>query len=338
MIFNHASLSPCIGSFDLFLCLFFFLCFFFKMLATSSGGRLSLHLHFDVNKTVIMDDAASKQPLIFSLQSILAENTKGRVEEGQWRADCNGDLTYADYTRDYCERRDGKKLRGIFVEEGQPGAHLRPHLEKMLGKCERFNYFADSFVSLVKWLRANEAAFDWRMYFRTFGTDLPDVIKHWNALCDELEMPDRKIVDEHHVGRFSRVSRSHSVLKFQNQTLSGMTEILKHFHDESAKRATLALREDYEFWATNGEARDSGKLLLLDPSATNIISVFFDDNAHGKDHKNILDVRSLGSDGQFVCLPDAEARDKFFVYVDPEAAILDDEYYIKKVQSFVKKI
>lgn len=61
-----------------------------------------MHLHFDVNKTVIMNDEASGQSLEEAIENILAEEYRGREDEkdGGWVLDHpDGDLTYGDWTR-----------------------------------------------------------------------------------------------------------------------------------------------------------------------------------------------------------------------------------------------
>jgi hypothetical protein len=76
-----------------------------------------LHLHFDVNKTIIMSDAASGQSLEHSLASIFAEEESFRGTPdaaGNWKMqETDGQETYGDYSR----RRYSKDESKVKVGE-----------------------------------------------------------------------------------------------------------------------------------------------------------------------------------------------------------------------------
>lgn len=94
-----------------------------------------------------------------------------------------------------------------------------------------------------------------------------------------------------------------------------------------AQRAhTLALRDDYAFWARHRFTAAAGKPLrvhLRDPARQDL---FFDDNVHDDD-AHIIDAR----DPRGRALPWGSVRDQHVLRVDPYRAILEEDYFTRQL-------
>ncbi|CAJ1358383.1 unnamed protein product [Effrenium voratum] len=86
-------------------------------------------------------------------------------------------------------------------------------------------------------------------------------------------------------------------------------------------------QDDWAWWAWNGEKSIAGKLLTVFPEEDDVKQVFFDDNVHHRDPR-IVDCRF--PDGKQV--PASEAIDKLCCKVNSVEAIIDDEYFLRKLQ------
>lgn len=297
-------------------------------------GSFVAHVHFDVNKTIIMSDAGSGQTLEMSLQNILAENALGKVDDKSktWRYcdDGGGDVFYADFTRMYCGKEEAKHLRSTFCEEGHAGWPLRQRYELLLRRVQEQGYFVRSFVRCMEWLkcmREEGQISDFRIYIRTFGQDLDHLVPQFNTMCDALSLVDKKIDSSTSRGAFQRASRVHSDLQLPHKTLSGYRAICDFFNDGATH--TLALREDYSFWRDNELHRHAGKLLFVDNDHKRR-HIFFDDNCYGRHDSNIVDVRQ--GDDYTTPVADGDARDTYFVEVNPLEAIEQENYFVRHLE------
>lgn len=75
-------------------------------------------------------------------------------------------------------------------------------------------------------------------------------------------------------------------------------------------------------------AADAGKLFLIDESDQSTHQIFFDDNISEDPQCSIVDIRNAFTGEK---IEYKEAIDKYMVQVEPNKAILDDNYFIKKL-------
>ena len=193
-----------------------------------------LHLHFDVNKTIIFSDEASGQSVADVVASILAENRGGHGEGEVWvlGEGGQGPLSYGAWTR--ARLGDGpaaKALRQAFVDPGAPGAALAPEAARLAAEVRRQqtrHYFAASFVRLAEWLAAQPRP--WSVFFRTFGSDLPDVVRHWNALVARLGVAQQHAIQADRMGKFTRPDQGDDVPPPHQVTLAGCATVAIALH------------------------------------------------------------------------------------------------------------
>lgn len=94
------------------------------------------------------------------------------------------------------QKRACRRVRSTFVDAGQLGERFLPTLQAMLAKMQlplhaqsRADLFphghqalAPSYFALLRHLVSSGR--DFAVVFRTFGTDLPEVVMEHNAFCE----------------------------------------------------------------------------------------------------------------------------------------------------------
>ncbi|KAL6076129.1 DM10 domain-containing protein [Balamuthia mandrillaris] len=183
----------------------------------SSSSKPRLVLHFDVNKTLLMADAAEGKDLDQCLNNFLADTCFGRVveEDGEqkryrWEAVSDepkvgpappGLLSYFHFVEKHAtNKQQHKQMRDTFTHIGQPGRKYSSFLLRLKQKLllkpqkeqereeeeeeeeQRYHVIVPSFYRLLRHLKETERSFT--LVFRTFGEDLPKLQKEFNAFCE----------------------------------------------------------------------------------------------------------------------------------------------------------
>ena len=100
------------------------------------------------------------------------------------------------------------------------------------------------------------------------------------------------------------------------------------------KTCAYAIQDDHSYWAAKKEAPDSGKLLLIDDADYETQQIFFDDGVSDDPKHSIVDVRDLIT-GEII--PYKRAINKFIVRVESDKAIMESDYFIKKIEECEKR-
>lgn len=123
------------------------------------------------------------------------------------------------------------------------------------------------------------------------------------------------------------------------------------YENSCVLKQTLAICDDYIFWAMHNESSDSGKIMVMDTNGNenvengNVHQIFFDDNM-AFDKPYIVDVRDLAlplenngkSDDchECQCISDTKfttvLQDTHLIKVEPYQVITDDNYFYNKIQ------
>lgn len=181
-------------------------------------SRKHLVIHMDINKTIIQVDAAGGRTMDDVLNSNLATSTYGFIDpiNGQWKAlygplddpvvtaEAQGTevVTYADYV-DRLHRappgmqdlpkaeRDAvwktvthgrRQATRKFTFPGEVGEAYAPLVElqrQHLKHGDAYYHIIPSFFRLVNTL--SDLSFPFTLIFRTFGSDLGDVLQEWKS-------------------------------------------------------------------------------------------------------------------------------------------------------------
>ncbi len=253
-----------------------------------------------------------------------------------------------------------KQLKGKFTEAGELGGSLRPYFNlamkalRVPGEAEAYYAMLPSFFHLVNHLE--EAQRDFALVFRTFGTDIPTVAQEFNTFCDgqhphfttscPTRTRHRRLVLPRDSGALHRTSNTDILKDGVNLAMASETNsahglqavyagIMAHLQPQPEGdnvRRSLALQDDYRFWAANDESDESGKLMVLeeddDAEEDTPYQVFFDDNLERR-CAHIVDARALRTGAP---VPYETTRGKHLVKVEPLQAILDLDYFVRALQ------
>ena len=156
------------------------------------------------------------------------------------------------------------------------------------------------------------------MYFR-FGKELSDV----HLLMNTLERIQWKTTDdllENYGGQIEEGTISHYC-----ESIEENYEIIM---ETIGKYGSMAIQDDFYAYYNHKDDSSYGKLLLIDQADFNTQHIFFDDMAiEGK--QNNIDVRDLSTSEKIV---EKKFRNKYVVKADIYEAILDDQYFLKKIK------
>ena len=277
-----------------------------------------IHLHFDINKTIIAMDAVQGKGIEETVNGVLAEFTfekwDGQIEQSFYA------YTTAQIEQEYplLSRTSGifKKLRAErlanFPEHLKQYPELLVQYEKdkasmlQILSTEKIVIFP-SFFKTIEWLNQNFPN-RYAIYLRTFGKDLSEIIQ---------TLADKKILTFKSQGKFKERTLD---IADPNKPLSEFFKNpdLNHY----------ALCDDYTYWESKDFQAIGGKPFFIDINDSQNVSIFFDDNANDLD-KPIICPLGFSSD-----LEDTQELMKKgnIVAVNPKEAILNENYFIDKIK------
>merc|ERR1711964_220115 len=341
-----------------------------------------LVLHFDVNKTIIMGDGVQGVDFEEVFKNAVAEAAYGTVTDRKWAWDGegistgpakHGKISFGEHLKKTYNKKTEKStrkeiLRGSTKEGGQL-FHLKEEVDKLCDRMklpERFRgedatkiglkktyYILPSFFRLIQQL--TEEGREFSVIFRTFGTDLPEIISEYNAFCTgahpmyDFKSPglcvnDKKIGcirrDEKDVQMYvgdidiSKYDQKTSNQQFRDQFmkkcehLKNGKAIYEYFMTVTPGKS-FACRDHWQFWNNHEEEPEHGKLMLIDPTDMSVHQIFFDDNITGEENAGIVDVRNVQTNET---VPSAEAWNQYMVKAEPILATTNEDYYIEMVQ------
>ncbi len=106
-----------------------------------------------------------------------------------------------------------------------------------------------------------------------------------------------------------------------SRVVEGFADINAYLEEQSRLGVSLALRDDYPFWAARAEASDAGKPHAVVPGRRDVHNIFFDDNIE-RTHAHIVDCRDASRGGARIRFEDALNR--WMVKAEPVLALMDD--------------
>jgi hypothetical protein len=306
---------------------FFFLLFFCTLLASNLPSLERLILHFDVNKTLIASDKAGTKTIDNVINELLAEKY-----QNFWEKDQKKPLTYYDYVYTIVVPGDPKdpELKKIrngylhnFVHFLEKSNHplkntvQQKYQELSLTLEKKSNPIFSSFFSLIKYL--DEQKIPYSIILRSFGKEIKVVAKE---IEKELKRP---LFD--------------SVLTFQKRKLQWGDKVLSNGREIAqlfTSGKNFIVQDDYVFWHAHKELQSFGKPFYLNLKNPKVIQIFFDDNI--EDFSSPTNVIAPFDSDSEKPLPFKDLIDKgLVVKVDTIDAILDENYFIHKVQTALEK-
>eukprot|EP00439_Symbiodinium_sp_Y106_P020047 s3172_g2.t1 len=260
-----------------------------------------------------------------------------------------------------------------FTEPGEPGEALRPFYEQLQdalkgeGRMVGTKMVIPAFFELVSQLASQGRSFS--VVFRTFGSDLPVVQEEFNAFCAGLHpkypdvrldgskpgFPDLRMVPEN-TGSWYRDAKQTSLVwgsttleedlkaaggdldqfladpaNAQLRSSTGFETVMKDLTAKTSKPCALGLRDYFPYWHQGGQHGPFGKPLLVDTRDHHRHHIFFHDNILLDDlDTKIVDVRD--KTGREIW--PVYAQRYYLCRAEPLLAILDDSYYVRKVEQY----
>lgn len=279
-----------------------------------------LVLHFDVNKTIIATDSVQNKGLAQAINGILAENTfypwNGTDQESYYsyvtREIAKNNPNLHPASPEFKSKRS-QLISGFleYITQYQPlwfqCLNEKVRMLQLLRAKELVVF--PSFFNLINWL---DTHFKDRyvIYLRTFGTDLPEI------------MP---IIEQYTSLKFAGMGT------FEGRYLdvaSQYSSLAEFFY---ASNKHYALQDDYAHWQAAGFSAIAGKLFPINTYNSDILTMFFDDNANDQDKPIISPIFHNGE----LLNTQELIRSGHIVSVNTKEAILNPDYFIEKVQKMV---
>ena len=333
-------------------------------------------IHFDVNKTIILSDSAHNNTLRASLNAIFADTCcYGKIikhnNQSIWKAEmittdeskADGLMLYGAFVREqlpyndpdvYTQiRKQRRMLLDTFTDDGKDGEMFQSELDNVYQKMVN-RYFTKSFENFIHFMQ--KSGKEYSIVFRTFGMDLPAVIKRFNQFCQENGYSELMVSDKsqqccfvYNDGELCLIVGN--IEMEHERILNGMTkenvknmDRLKFYDDKNVKiiqgydnvkeymdgislrdGKTLCVRDDYIWWGINNEESQYGKILLLNSMHNDVHSMFFDDCG-----SYIVNARDLDNNNQFIEY--IKVKDVHIVHVNTYEMVVDDNYFIEKMK------
>ena len=273
-----------------------------------------LHLHFDVNKTIIATDAVQGKNLDTTINSIIAECTRA-----PW--DGKNIQSYYAYITDQIaqENPNLSKIDEGFKSKRSECLKAFPEYLKQCPEClakyeqekaQMMHVLAGqqlaifpSFYKTIEWLDTFYPQ-KYAIYLRTFGTDLPEVVA---------------------------AIHKNTSLRFSNHAtnLGAKTPRPKLLHALADPDGNhWALRDDYDYWKSKNFQATGGKPFFVNRDDPNTLYMFFDDNADDPEKPIINSISPNGKSENAAKL----LNTGHIVAVNPKEAILDNDYFINKIK------
>mmetsp|Transcript_21828 Transcript_21828/g.51264 ORF Transcript_21828/g.51264 Transcript_21828/m.51264 type:complete len:242 (+) Transcript_21828:3-728(+) len=230
------------------------------------------------------------------------------------------------------------------------------------------SFLVPSFLRLLVHLDSQGQEF--KLFFRTFGTDLPILAKELNDFCEgrHPQFPEVRLdgsdgrrdlrlqtgaeggacrlarIQHRKDGHFVLISGQSGLdeeglpdldaLSLAGTAVEGQEAVTRVFAEMTADNHTFGLRDDYTWWNDHKRDGNFGKLLLLDPEDTQRLQLFVDDNIKRtpEEGHGIVDVRDSKT---WEPIPPHKTFGRYVARCSPYAAVTDSDYYINLVQKHV---
>ncbi|XP_068160633.1 uncharacterized protein si:dkey-32e6.3 [Antennarius striatus] len=315
--------------------------------------RKKLVLHIDLNNTILVSDTVTSQGTVAALDYFLSTVTWGKMNTygmWEWLSDspsllppCNDAVSYySQFGRvSAFTSAAGQRFRGVLDEhldllrwpkdiKGDPELSVRGEDGQL------YHWIVPSFFQLLKDLVQEGREF--AILFRTFGTDLPLVLRAvYRALNERVhplfpDLPDLKLSMNKTAGKI-RCSHRGVVLTRAEEKVSirdGERAMYQYF---SSAQGVGGFQDHFDWWARNSFSIHGGKPVLVDPFDPNVQHIFIDDNIRQNDNDTIVHPKVFlepgGAGSRTACT--CELYDITLVQTDLLRAISDLSYFTQRV-------
>ncbi|PWA32869.1 hypothetical protein CCH79_00016421 [Gambusia affinis] len=235
----------------------------------------------------------------------------------------------------------GRRFKGLLEEHLEllrwpEGVKANRQLSVKGEDGRLYHWILPSFFQLIRDLAWEGREF--AIVFRTFGTDLPRVLKAMSRAVNEgahplfPDLPELKLRVDMTPGKI-RCSKRGVVLSRAEERVSTCDGERGLYQYLSSVQGLGGFQDHFDWWATNGFSIRGGKPLWIDPFDQNVQHVFIDDNIRQNDEDTIVSPKVFlepgGHDTRAACT--AELYDISLVQTDLLRAISDRSYFTQRV-------
>ncbi|KAJ0036427.1 hypothetical protein NQD34_005104 [Periophthalmus magnuspinnatus] len=334
-------------------------------LSSMSVPRRRLVLHIDLNHTVLVSDAVTGLGTVAALDAFLPGVTWGRMHKGQWEwlsdvpsllPPCAGAVSYYSQfgrTQHFTSSSTGRRFRAVLEEHLEllrwpPDTEADPDLSVRGEDGRLYHWILPSFFQLLLDLDSERS--DFAIVFRTFGSDLPRVLRavsraltHGHPLFTNLTQL-KLCVDEtpgklRCSGRGVVVSRGQEgeagVRVSSSGRGDGARALYRFF---SSAQGVSGFQDHFDWWARRSFSLLGGKPLWIDPFDLEVQHIFIDDNIRPNDNDTIVHPMVFLEPGgsETRSSSSSELLDVCLVQTDLLQAISDPRYFTQKIQQCVE--
>ncbi|XP_004565521.2 uncharacterized protein si:dkey-32e6.3 [Maylandia zebra] len=314
--------------------------------------RKRLVLHVDLNNTILVSDAVTCQGTLAALDYFLTTVTWGKKNKHgtwEWLSDSPSLLPPCSEAVSYYSQFGripgftsgaGRRFRKVLDEHldllcWPDGVKADRDLSVKGEDGRLYHWILPSFFQLLRDL--SQEGREFAILFRTFGTDLPRVLKAVSRALDGAhplfpDLPQLKLSVAVTPGKI-RCSKKGIVLNRAEERVSsrdGERGLYEYF---SSVQGLGGFQDHYDWWVANSFSIRGGKPMWVDPFDKHVQHIFIDDNIRQNDEDTIVNPKVFldpgGSDTRIACT--AELYDIALIQTDLLQAISDPSYFTQRV-------
>ncbi|KAM4563403.1 uncharacterized protein PAE49_011487 [Odontesthes bonariensis] len=315
--------------------------------------RKKLVLHIDLNNTILVSDAVTGQGTVAALDYFLTTVTWGKMSKQgswEWLSDSPSLLPPCSDAVSYYSRFGripgftsvaGRRFKGVLDEHLEllrwPKGTKGDRELSVKGEDGRmYHWILPSFFQLLRDLIQEGREF--AVVFRTFGSDLPRVLRAMSRALNEgahplfPDLPDLKLNVDVTPGKI-RCSKKGIVLSRAEDRLSTRDGDRGLYQYMSSRQGLGGFQDHFDWWASNTFSIRGGKPLWIDPFDQHVQHIFIDDNIRQNDEDTIVSPKVFldpGGSGTRTAST-SELFDITLVQTDLLRAISDPNYFTQRV-------
>uniref|UniRef100_A0A1A8HP44 Si:dkey-32e6.3 n=1 Tax=Nothobranchius kuhntae TaxID=321403 RepID=A0A1A8HP44_NOTKU len=312
-----------------------------------------LVIHIDLNNTILVSDAVTGQGTVAALEYFLTSVTWGKKNDhGKWEWLSDAPSLHppsSDAVSYYSQfgrvpgftSVAGRRFKGVLDEHLEqlrwPEGIKGDKELSVRGEDGRlYHWILPSFFQLLRDLTQEEWEFS--ILFRTFGTDLPRVLRAVSRAVNEgahplfPDLPELKLSLNLTPGKIRCSKRAIVVSRAEERasSLDGDRGLYQYF---SAVHGLGGFQDHFDWWASNSFSLRGGKPVWIDPFDQQVQHIFIDDNIRVNDEDTIVHPKVFldpgGSDTRTAST--FELYDITLVQTDLLRAISDPSYFTQRV-------
>ncbi|XP_066554296.1 uncharacterized protein LOC136737541 [Amia ocellicauda] len=316
--------------------------------------RRKLVIHMDLNNTILVSDAVTRQGTVAALDYFISTVTWGKLnKQGKWECiseapsllpPCKDAVSYySQFGRvsGFTATAEGKRFRAVLEEHlallQWPGEEQDRVLAVRGEDGRLYHWILPSFFQLLQDLVAQGREFT--VLFRTFGTDLPRVLLAMNTVLAEgthplfPDLPILGLTLNETLGKI-RCSKRDVVLTRGLERVSARDSERGLYHYLSSLQGLCGFQDHFDWWARNSYSLQGGKPMWIDPFDPDVQHIFIDDNIRMIDEDTIVHPKVFLEPGgtQTRTASTSELYDISLVQTDLLRAISDHCYFSNCIQ------